>query len=52
MLDLEYDVIVIGAGPGGHGLGTSNAVFSGTEVAKEVRRYHNMRFGFYPRSGS
>jgi prolycopene isomerase len=36
-----------GTDAGGRGLGTSNAVFSGTEVAKAVRRYHNMRFGFY-----
>jgi phytoene dehydrogenase-like protein len=36
-----------GTDAGGQGLGTSNAVFSGTEVAKEVRRYYNMRFGFY-----
>jgi phytoene dehydrogenase-like protein len=39
-----------GTDAGGHGLGTSNAVYSGTEVAKAVRRYHRTRFGFYPSS--
>jgi phytoene dehydrogenase-like protein len=36
-----------GTDAGGHGLGTSNAVYSGTEVAKAVQRYHRTHFGFY-----
>jgi len=39
-----------GTDAGGHGLGTSNAVYSGTEVAKAARRYHRLRFGFYPQN--